>query len=581
MQARRSRRPALGATLLASLALGLAAPCASHADDTTTGDGALTPAQLAERIDAVIAAKLADAKLKPAPKINDVGFLRRLSLDVRGAPPTPEEIIAFSKDKRPDKRAREIVKMLADVGYSEHWADIWNSALVGRSTVARRFVSGQFEGWVEQQLAANLPYDAMVRDILTAEGWTDENGAAAYALRYEVNPMDMASTSARQFLGIQIQCAQCHDHPYTDYTQKDFLGMAAYFGRTGQRRERVMTEPSPRRPKKGNAKGKAKANPRRFGIFDRKRGTLKVNANMEAVKARDWGRAVSPSFIVKGLEGRPGKNFRENYAQLVTNPGNTYFSQMAVNRVWSVLFGMGFVNPVEDLEQGESLHPELLAELGAAFVKSRYDLKWLIEAVLLTDTYQRSSRLSKSQEDPDKLAKRALKSSNEERRQKAAMRAALERSLFARAELRPLSPEQLLRSVANATGLNSFIAGRAGARQRMRQVLRQFTFTFDNGEEDQVGEFNGTIPQALLLMNSAFVNRALESPQAGVAQLLRRYRSTRERLQRLSLMVLSRLPDKGELALYERFIKASGGDTKAYHDLAWVLMNSSEFVFQN
>ncbi|MDF1660591.1 MAG: DUF1553 domain-containing protein [Planctomycetota bacterium] len=539
------------------------------ADDETrpeTGEAKMSQQDLGKLIDAAIGIQQRMSKLEPAPVINDEGFFRRASLDIRGVPPTAAEVLAFVADKNTDKREKRVIALLQDEGYAEHWSEIWNRALVGRSNTARRFVGQRFEAWMEEQLQLNKPYNQLVTDIITAEGWVDENGATAYALRFEVNPMEMAAYTSRHFMGVQIECAQCHDHPYTQHKQKDFLGMAGYFGRAPRARERTMG-------------GK-----RRFGVRERARGVLKVNASNDPVKPREWGRSVSPEFIVKGVEKAPLKGgFRKAYAKQITDPSNKFFSRMAVNRVWSVLFGAGLVNPVEDLEQGETLHPELLESLGEAFEESGYDLKWLIGGIVMSNTYQRDSKRSAEQEDPADIAKKALEGKDEDAMELAAQRSMLERRLFARAELRPLSPEQLFRSVMASSGIEEIgaVRRRKGFRLKKRQILQQFLFTFDNGMEGQVEDFSGTIPQALLMMNSAFVNKTIELEVGRVGSILKNYSNPKARIQRIFLHTVCRLPDKAELKEYVKYVKAHKNNKIAYQDVAWVLLNSSEFLFNN
>lgn len=557
-----------------TLALGLLlAGARARADDTSdrsTSDGttskrALTPQELAAFIDGSIQAKLDQESIEAAPLISDEGFLRRASLDIRGAPPSPEEVLAFVKDKDSKKREKSVMSMLKDEGYADHWSDLWNRALIGRSTTTRRFVGVLFNTWLKDVLAENKPYDQMVKDIIAAEGYVDENGANAYVLRFEAKAPELAAATAKHFMGVQIECAQCHDHPYTDYKQQDFWGMAGYFGRVAQRRERQMN-------------GR-----RRFSVRERRRGVLKVNANFDPVKPNEWGKSISPDFIVAKLSEPKSENFRKNYADLITDSKNPYFAKMGVNRIWSILFGSGLVNPIDDLQQGETLHPKMLTALGEQFRNAKYDLQWLIAGIIMSKTYQRDSKRTRGQEDLAAKAKKARKSSNDEKRELAAQRAILERRLFARSELRPLSPEQIFRSMMQANGLNEIrvLRRRQGFKRRMRGVVRLFTFAFDNGGDSGVEEFNGTIPQSLLMMNSRFVTQSIESQLGAIHQIVKKYSNPKVRLQRIFLRILSRLPDSGETRMYMSHIKSQKNTTKAYEDIAWVLINSSEFVFNH
>jgi len=553
------------------LCLALALSTQATAGETKSPITVPKPADMATRIDAMIETQQRTASVTPAPLVSDVGFLRRVSLDLRGSPPTPEELRAFLADEAPDKRGRLIRAFLADSGYASHWADIWRRALVGKAGTSRRFVAPIFGQWMQSELAANRPYDQLVRTMLTAEGSINEQPETAYLLRYEGKPFEAASASARQFMGVQIQCAQCHDHPYTGATQRDFLGMAGYFGRMAMQVKR-------------NRMAKDKKKRRTFSIVERPRGLLKVNANLEPVKPKDWGRSISPSFIVEsGSADLKKDGYRGTYAQLLTSPKNPLFSRMAVNRLWAMMFGRGLIEPMEDLQNGEGIHPELLDELADKFVAAGHDLKWLLESIARSRAYQRDSRLPAGQLDPAAVAKKTMEAGDAEARELAAQAAAAERLHFARAELRPLAPEQIFRSVLTATGLEklALLRKRPQFARRKRFILRQFVLTFDTEIEGNVEEFSGTIPQSLLMMNGKFVNKALELRAGAVARIMREESEANRRISRLFICVLARSPSKAELASYRAFIKSAGNDRKAYEDLAWVLMNSTEFLFNH
>lgn len=546
--------------------------------------------EVAAKVDALMASGWSAAKVTPRGPSTDAEFLRRLSLDVTGAIPDEAVVRAFLASEAPDKRARAIRDALQSDGYARSMAMRWSYLLVGREFLlrsmqyralermvkageARREGQGMepmgpsmgggdmsdapYDGpvpplveWLEGKLASNTPWDQVTRELLTADGSAAENPATHYALRYLTKgetASELAGSAMRVFQGLQIQCAQCHDHPYTQWTQQDFWGVAAFFSRTTARREP---------PPDGD---KRKQGP--FIISDRDNGQIRIPAPPGEV-----GRLVLPRFLT-GEVIRPGAGVdrRAELARLVTAPSNPYFARATVNRVWSYFFGRGIVHPVDDLETKDHPHPKVLDLLVADFKASGHDLRRLSEVILLTRAYQATSVGPEEGRDAE-LAQ------------------------FARAPLRSLSAEQIFYSVLSATGVEDVRTSDRRARQRIErikvQVLRKFLQTFGDDEAQEVVD-EGTIPQALLLLNGPLSNDAVRPrPDHPVYERLFRMKSHDERIETVYLRVLGRQPEPAERqalrdALSTPEGKTAAGQAQLFADIYWALLNSPEFVLNH
>ena len=650
-------RPRVGATariwphvaLLLLLGAGWAATV--RADER----GPTTPSDVqgvSAALDRVVDAKLAAQGVRAAMPSTDNEFLRRIYLDVLGTVPTSEEVAAFAAERSMDKRARKIDELLASEAYAEHQASFWFKTLTGlsvhqgrqREGEGGRYVTGEggknFHRWLADQVGKNRPYDEMVQDLITATGRTDENGAAGYMARWESDANNTAGAVARHFLGVQIQCAQCHDHMYEpDWKQKDFKGMAAFFALTSVRRVPEYAEIRKLRDemgKKGAAKkGKGAAlerpgAPKGDGTDDgasegmdgpsggmdgpatameRREAAAKLQelrkyANIVEVEdARVNPRASSrlaerlrtakrpelqarvelmgttPKFWL-GAEAAdlPGISRRYLLARWITADDNPYFARALVNRMWGHFMGRGIVHPIDDFNSFQApSHPEILDILAADFKAHGYDLKRLQRILLDTATYQRSSRWP-TEEQP-------------------------EPTLFAKAPIRPMDTEQLYFSLVRATGLETRLnqVTRRQGQAVQQAIFSTFTFVFDDDEGAAEEDFAGSIPQGLFLMNGELLQRALSggrdmagrAGQAGrrpnarvrqrpaqsmLEQLLRDKTSEATRVDTLYIRAYGREPDAAERSEAAHFVKAQGGGVTAYEDLFWAILNSAEFM---
>ena len=362
------------------------------------------PQALADRIDRHLAAGWADAR--PAPPADDAEFFRRAHLDLVGVIPRPHAVRAFLLDPDPGKRAKLVDDLLDSPPAAAHAARVWQAALLPETAAtadARVFQPG-FEAWLRDRFRANTPYDRLVRDLLAvplaaaprpALRKPDEPNPLAFVAVKDAKPENLAAAATRVFLGVQMECAQCHDHPFAPWTRDQFWQQAAFFAgveRHGDRAFAPLSEATARR----------------------------------TVTVQGGKRSVGPAFLDES-EPPADADLRAVYADWVTAKTNPFFARAAVNRVWGQLFGVGLVDPVDDFhDSNPPSHPALLADLAGAFAAADFDLRYLTRAVTRTRAYGRTSRQTHpSQADP---------------------------RVYARGPVKGLSGEQFFDSLARAVG---------------------------------------------------------------------------------------------------------------------------------
>jgi len=563
--------PVRGAAVLLT---ALTAPALAGPGAETQEQSLPEPAEVAAQVDALMEGAWKEEGVRPRRDASDAEFLRRAALDLTGAIPSEDLVREFlgARASQTKRRGRAIAMLLDDPGFARAMALRWSYLLVGRdylfrSLNYRRFrqmqdrsmggsMSGGMDGgsadddlpvpplvaWLEEQLEADVGWDAVARDLLAAEGRSDEDGATHYAVRYARGgggAEEITGNAMRVFQGLQIQCAQCHDHPYTDWTQEQFYGVAAFFART---RARPIREGDRRIA---------------FQVVERRGGQARIPA-----AEGERGRLVLPAFLTgERIPPGPGVARRESLAELVTADDNPWFAPATVNRMWSFFFGAGIVNPVDDMEQTGVPHEAVLELLSDDLRRSGYSLRRLAEVIVSTRAYQLSSA-------------------------GPAEGRGEELWLFARAPLRSLSAEQLFFSVLQATGTEEIRP--TGLRQRRRLermkfgLLRQFLQTFGDDEAAEVVD-EGTIPQALMLLNGPLTNDAVR-PRPGhpLYDRLFALRDTDARTELVYLRVLGREPSRRERRVVEKLVssrvaRSARGKARAWADVVWALLNSAEF----
>lgn len=501
----------------------------SQAENAAGASAKPDPLVLSRIIDREIEQRLEAEKIPLSPPADDAEFYRRVTLDITGIIPAADKVKAFLDSKDPDKRAKAIDELLASPRYGQHLADIWQSILFTRTTDNRRLQPTALIEWLTKRFNDNQSWDKMVTELLTASGKQDQNGAVSFFLS---NPSvdKMTDITTRAFLGVQLQCAQCHNHPFTNWKQDEYWGMAAFFMKVrpdGNVRQAVQ---------QGNSPGISE-------VTSVRRGRLP-----------EGGRVLPPKF----LQGERAKvNSSEPYrpvlARWLTSANNPYFAKAMTNRMWSQFMGRGFVNPIDDMHEGnEPSHPVLLAVMSEHFKSSGFDLKYLVRAICNSKTYQRTSKPVPGNEESG--------------------------ALFGHMTVKVMSPEQLFDSLSQVAGRMEPGRDRPrGAGRFVGNSRAAFVAFFKTEEGADPTEYQAGIPQVLRLMNSGQLNNP-----ALLNQVVRSGKSDKEIIEHLYLATLSRRPTSAELERKLAYVEARKGSiSKAYGDILWALLNCSEFTLNH
>ncbi|MFO0877196.1 MAG: DUF1549 and DUF1553 domain-containing protein [Gemmataceae bacterium] len=527
--------------LLGGILLGSLHGAAPPVDSAKGQDRVESVLRLARRIDARIDAGLEMNKAVPAPLADDSEFIRRVYLDVIGRIPRVSEVREFLADPRSDKRIRLVDRLLASPNHASHFTHVWRDLLLPDTNNQQvQALAYQVEPWLRSRLQANMPYNRLVRELITARlaqttnppaSTPADRGALAFYQANEMKPENLAASTSRLFLGVKIECAQCHDHPFASWTRKQFWEYAAFFA------------------------GVRPVNPNQ-GVF----GLVSDDPRVHEIAMPGTERKVQARFLDGQAPAWTDKlGARQALADWMVSPSNPFFARAAANRLWEHFLGTGLVDPVDDFrEENPASHPELVEDLAQALVDSGYDLRFLMRAILATRTYQRSSRRT----DP----------SQEELR------------VFARMPLRSLTSEQVFDSLATAVGYR----GDTGA-QRFNLAINtprgEIQSRFAN-PVDRRTEFQMSILQALALMNGRFIGDAtsLERSETLAAVIDSPFLSSRDKLDTLFLAALARPMRGSEVGRLVPYVEAGGpsrNPARALADVFWVLLNSSEFILNH
>ena len=353
----------------------------------------------AARIDRLVETQLARKNLRPNPPIDDATFVRRIYLDLIGRIPTAAEVTDFLESKGKDKRARLIDRLLASEGYVSHqfnyWADLLRAITRTRGTPT---IGIAYTHWIKQSIRQNKPYDRMVYEMLTARGHPADNGAAGYYMRDDGMPLDNMSNTVRVFLGTQIGCAQCHDHPFDSWTQIEFYEMAAYtYGLTYRNRDpkyRQLYRASKRSNVSNNTRQALRrmVRPLRFELGENTRRQLRLPKDYQYKDAKP--NALIEPHTLFGEEGQATDSAKrlEAFGRWMTSPQNPRFTKVIANRFWAKAFGIGLIEPVDNIKDNtKASNPELMAFLTERMKKRGYDLRQFQRMLYNTRTYQRAS----------------------------------------------------------------------------------------------------------------------------------------------------------------------------------------------
>ncbi len=483
----------------------------------------------------------ASASIKPSPMATDPEFMRRAYLDVLGRTPNITEAKAFLSSKDKGKRAKLVEYLLAHPDYEKNFANIWKVILIGRQNQGQDVSEKALRDWLRRQFADNRPWNEISYELITATGNNKTNGSANFVMSHlEGGAVPLTSIITRTFLSQQIQCTQCHDHPSNDWKQPDFWGINAFL--KGIKTERVRVE---------DATGAS--------VVDHVEVTDMPTDAFASFERRDARVGIAFPTFLDGRKISQGKdvNRRQALGKFITEPANDTFPKAFVNRMWGHFMGKGFVNPLDDFgAHNEPSHPELLDKLGAEFRNSKYDVKQLIRWIMNSEAYNLTSSSTKSNDKDE--------------------------TLFSHMTLKPMSPEQLFDSLIVATAAHK--SGGGDNDGRRNEWMRQFQFAFANDEGDEGTSFQGTIPQALMMMNGPLMAEAVGGkPGSFLADLL----ASAQRqggdpgayiINHLYLAALSRYPTGPELSTFHHVFNNNPDKIYVMEDIFWALLNSNEFV---
>jgi hypothetical protein len=513
----------------------------------------LTP----EGLDALIDEKLAEAKVPEAATTTDVEFVRRVTLDLTGKLPTPEQVRNFVQTHAKDKRPKLIEYLLNSPDFARNLAHYWRDVIKFRATNQNggRVGYEEFEDWFAAQIEKERPWDEIAREIIAASGRNDENGAVALSLAHESQAVEMGGEVARIFMGVQIQCAQCHDHPTDSWKRHQFHEFASFFaGGKSKRVEKGMNNvwevtfntgvPPYRMPDKEDPQKQIPVDPRFFLAAD------------------------APS--VRGLTT---EQRRELVASYVTGQDNPWFARAFINRAWYTLMGEAFYSPVDDMgPDRQAKSPEILDALAGSWSAGGYDIRWLYRTILNTRAYQREIRSTYTP-----AGRTPFASNCPSRLRSDQILDALDQVL----ELHRGPAGGGGKAAAKKGGLAKDLKETNGQAKKgaARNEREQFSTLYGVDPSTPNDDILGTIPQALFLMNSSQLNRALTAGGNNVlGRILAATPDDRQALLALYIRVFSRGPTPKELRTCLRYIDQVGDRQEAFEDIFWSLVNSTEFI---
>jgi hypothetical protein len=490
---------------------------------------------LAEQIDQQFAELWKRKGLTPSKLCTDSEFLRRAYLHVNGRVPTLAEVETFLKDEAPDKRNQVINALVGGPGYAEHWANVWTIRLNGRQRGGENeTLFYMLYDWFEEQLTRNTPYDAIAGQLISAQGSSSQDRSIAFLARWSESPQNMAGRVSKVFLGVRMQCAQCHDHPYEDVKQEEFWETAAFF-------QGIRVQ----RPRRGSAP---------WRLSQSGNGRLRIP---------DTDKTLSARYILGDAPIAKQAERRRVLSNALTAADNRYFSLALVNWMWAQFMGRGMINPVDDMSLGARQRPMHRAAynlLTDDFIAANFDLQRLMRVIMKTEIFQRSA-------EPNGTNR-------------------FDRTHLSKASPRAMTPEQLLNSIVEIGGFNDMVTnsmnrGGTGGQyvRRLRQQMKTFITLYDNDEMGEVLDFQGTIPQALFMMNSDIANRFVTYENSPISNIAESREGMKTRMEELSLRILSRPATAGERRRFRNHVNNAESKLQGFQDVAWVMLNSTEFFY--
>lgn len=520
-------------------------------------------AEVAAQVDQLLRAEVPFANSgKAPPRINDEQFLRRVSLDIIGRLPTPEEVTAFAFDPASDKRAKIVAKLLNDPRYGQNWGRYWRDVIMYRKTEERQqFLVGiPLESYLAERFNSNKPWSQIATEFITASGGANDNGACALIVAQQGQPEETAAEVSRIFLGVQLQCAQCHDHPTDRWKREQFHELAAFFPRVASQPSRIGQGNGPPEITLTVTDSEPRFRPR--GPMNmRFRGTPEHRMS-DPKNPQSDGTLMQPVFFATGDKVQIGTNDfdrRGSLAKWLTKQDNPYFAKAFVNRMWSELTGEGFYEPIDDMGPDRlGTATKTLDYLAAQFAASDYDVNGLFKIIIATEMYQLPAAPRRGPEDPP-----------------------MQHNVAQRLRSDQVFDNLLLVLEASEPERAGAVLG-PGARFAARGPRQIFTTAFGYDPSERRDEVANSIPQALTIMNSPIVAGALRGTgNTMLARKLSTIKDNKALVQELFLRVLGREAGQSELTTSLRYVKEVGSRTEAFEDLLWSLVNSAEFLYRS
>ncbi|NIL96909.1 MAG: DUF1549 domain-containing protein [Planctomycetales bacterium] len=510
----------------------------------------------------------ADYGFKPSDRASDGKWCRRVYLDVLGRIPSVAELDAFLDDRRADKRIRLVDRLLSDqyaTEYARHWTTIWTNILIGRSggNDAESPVSRQgMQHYLRESFRQNKSYDQMVSELISARGTNKPdqpgfNGAVNFlAGKLAEDGVQATAQTSQLFLGVRVQCTQCHDHPFNNWKQNQFWEMNSFFRQTvalrrfgnGQDIAYIDLDNE-------DYEGPSRAPEEAEVYYELRNGVLQaaypVFTDIDGARTE-----LDRSGFLDDV------NRRSELARLVVDSG--YLPVAMVNRMWAHFFSYGFTKPFDDLgPHNPPTQPELLEKLAEEFRNGGYDIKQLIRWITLSEPYQLSSRFNKTNQDDDPQRGNP--------------------PAFSRFYPRQMQAEQLYESLLVATEAHKTRGAYEQQEEAKRMWLAQFVIAFGTDENDETSTFNGTIPQILMMMNGDLIRRATSTDQGGFLQRVASDPATKPtaKIQLLFRSALAREATKTERNAANTTLARRTNIVEALQDVWWVLLNSNEFILNH
>jgi hypothetical protein len=503
-------------------------------------------------IDEYVYDKLRRFRIPPSPRASDAEFLRRVCLDLAGMLPPPERVREFLASRDPKKRDKLIDTLIGSPEFVDYWTfrfeDVFRVAVFSNGIQPKW--SRMYDEWVRENIAANKPYDQVARERLAAEGY---DGPTRHFLPYDVigPPGETMAEEVRVFLGRRLDCAQCHNHPYENWSQNQFWGLAAFFQRTFKMGD-TGTE---------------------YVIFehplDEELGNAEVNGSLKLYHPRTKAELTPTLLDGTAVKASARENPRKTLAEWMVH--HPYFAEAAVNRIWSYFFGRGLVDPVDDFRStNPPTHPELLARLAEDFRSHHHDLRRLMRLIVTSRTYQTSGRPLPGNRD--------------------------DRANYSHAQPRPLDGEVLLDAISDVTGVPEVFATAVSSSAKVTAQAPKGTRAIQLGEPDlfysRFLEVYGrpnrlTIPErsgranlgeAMHMLAGPAYNEKLGNPAARLQRLLKAGKSDPEIIEEIYLAAFSRFPEKSEAAGIQNLIAAGPDREAALKEFVWAVLCSREFA---